>query len=387
MSATGALIPQSSPSPGLKPRLTRMSQELAHAWDHTNHDILAKWAASVAGDFVGSLGRRVRNIGKFGGRVVAFNVDEASAARKAYDQGRLSEHVRERGTAAWEFLQGLFTKSRDAGDDLVASLRNDPRTVAPHLLAMVVTSLVVSGGTDGDGGAPDLDLLGGIGAHRSVWTHSILMGATLETGFLALVRLVQHVHENLPAEHDPKWDELAFHAQSILSAANKGASIGLAYHYLMDGLVQPGTYHGIPFEMPQEAHEVIQVLNGATEGIDARHKDWLATAPVWVRNGARNWPWAQPGYVPAKSKDPAAHRAERRLRFHIDGETQEFLTPKQISGVQKYGTWMEGLTSGRLAPLTPEQERFVRVAWGLTPPTTEFERTWTMYLTGQYGRG
>ena len=58
--------------------------------------------------------------------------------------------------------------------------------------------LVVSGGPDGDGGAPDLDLMFGIGAHRSVFSHSILMGASLETGLLALLRLTQLVHAKLP---------------------------------------------------------------------------------------------------------------------------------------------------------------------------------------------
>ena len=47
------------------------------------------------------------------------------------------------------------------------------------------------------GGAPDLDLVFGIGAHRSIFSHSILMGSALETAFLSLLRLVRLTHKNL----------------------------------------------------------------------------------------------------------------------------------------------------------------------------------------------
>lgn len=374
------------PTEATASRLARMSEELVFAWDHSNSEVLAGWAASVAGDFAGSLGRRVKNVGKLIGGVVVVGVDETTGAIKAFGEDKLGGHLKDRARAAWNGLRDLYSSSRDATTELVTALREDPRTVAPHLLAMVVTSIAVSGGSDGDGGAPDLDLLGGIGAHRSIWTHSILMGATLETGFLALVHLVHLVHDKLPPRHDPKWDELAFHAQNILAAANKGASLGLSYHFLADGLAQPGAYHGLPFEMPQEVHQAVQALNGASEALDVRHKEWFATAPFWVRRGAVNWPWAQPGFVPARSQSPDAHLAARKCRFVIDADTRDFLSDDEAALVERYGTWMEGLTSGDLEPLTSGQRRFVKVAWGLSLPSTKFEQAWTMYLTGKYVR-
>jgi hypothetical protein len=386
MSNTALVPPLPLASKDVQARLARMSDELTYAWERTNSEVLMSWAASVAGDFTGSLSRRVNNVGRLVGGVVVLGVGETTGAVKAYEHDRLGTHLSDRAKAARESLQSMYTRSRDAGSELVTALREDPKTVAPHLLGMVVTSILVSGGPDGDGGAPDLDLLGGIGAHRSLWTHSILMGATLETGFLALVRLVHLIHDNLPQRHDPKWDELALHSQNILSAANKGASVGLAYHFLVDGLVQPGTYHGLPFELPQEVHQALQVLNGAAEGVDAKHKDWLATAPIWVRKGYANWPWTQLGYVAVRSRKAEDHLAERQTKFGIDSDTREFLTEEEARLLEKYGTWMEGLTSGRLDPLTAEQDKFVRVAWGLSLPATSFEKAWTMYLTGKYVR-
>ena len=48
-------------------------------------------------------------------------------------------------------------------------LKDDPKRVAPELLTIVLVSLIVSGGPDGDGGIPDMDIaLGGIGTHRAI---------------------------------------------------------------------------------------------------------------------------------------------------------------------------------------------------------------------------
>lgn len=53
------------------------------------------------------------------------------------------------------------------------------------MLAAFLGFYAGSGGVDGDGGIPDLDLLAGIDAHRSILTHSILAGVVAE-GLLRL---------------------------------------------------------------------------------------------------------------------------------------------------------------------------------------------------------
>lgn len=42
----------------------------------------------------------------------------------------------------------------------------------------------------------------------------------------------------------------------------------------------------------------------------------------------------------------------------------------------RYGRWMEGLATGRLAAVTPEQQRFVKAARGECDPLTDFEQVW-----------
>jgi hypothetical protein len=44
--------------------------------------------------------------------------------------------------------------------------------------------------------------------------------------------------------------------------------------------------------------------------------------------------------------------------------------------LSRYGYWLEALSRGELAPITPEQERFVRVARGQEEPRSAFEIAW-----------
>jgi Protein of unknown function, DUF len=54
----------------------------------------------------------------------------------------------------------------------------------------------------------------------------------------------------------------------------------------------------------------------------------------------------------------------------------EILTDAERQLLGKFGHWMTALTSGTIAPVTPDQERFLRVHHGDEPPTTPFEVAW-----------
>lgn len=49
----------------------------------------------------------------------------------------------------------------------------------------------------------------------------------------------------------------------------------------------------------------------------------------------------------------------------------------------RYGRWMEALSAGTIAPVTPEQERFVRVARGEIGSSSEFEQAWVKLRQAQ----
>lgn len=211
---------------------------------------------------------------------------------------------------------------------------------------------------DGNGGASDLDIpLMGIGAHRSPFTHSIFIGTLLETALLLLMRIVLCTHKNLPRNYDPLWDKFARQSVDIFSATGKGASIGIAYHLMVDAVVQPGAYHGLPFDMPIEAHQTILAGNSISE----------ATA-------TKTYPDEE--ILKATPELLAAHKEYRATQMQIPAELQEFLTPPEISVLTRYGSWLQALVKRAIPPTTLAQRQFLNVADGKCTPTTEHEKAW-----------
>lgn len=253
-------------------RISSMCAELEIAWDNSEKADLKAWAKLAGGDFTRAITRRVTNMAGVIGWVAGTTYSEMQNAYCAYRDSRLIAHVKVRSNTLTCSAKDLALASKDTTVSLVTALKNHPADVGPQLLTTVLTSLLVSGGPDGNGGLPDVDLKAGIGFHRSPLTHSILIGAALETGLMSLVRLVHLVHAQLPPHHDPLWDVLEHQSTALLNAANRGASLGLAYHLLVDGLAQPAPYHGRPISLPIEGHQAMFVANGMAEAIDARHK-------------------------------------------------------------------------------------------------------------------
>jgi hypothetical protein len=113
----------------------------------------------------------------------------------------------------------------------------------------------------------------GIGAHRSIFTNSIVAGAVVETALHSLVDFIGVAYAHLPQGHDERWTTIYGRLKRAAVSGNKGMSAGLAYHLGIDGLMQPGAYHGLPFEMPLAMHQTIQAGNAAAEGLDVLHKE------------------------------------------------------------------------------------------------------------------
>lgn len=146
-----------------------------------------------------------------------------------------------------------------------SALIDNPKENAPKVLAAFLGFYAGSGGTDGNGGIPDLDLFAGIDAHRSILTHSILAGVVAEGVLLAAADLAVLVQDNPPDSRDPIWEKLANAALPLKQSLIAGTSAGVAYHLLVDAGIQPAAYHGLPFEMPMEAHQGVMGANALAE--------------------------------------------------------------------------------------------------------------------------
>jgi hypothetical protein len=290
-------------------RATRLYSELEFALSRLERDALKGWGTRSAGRLLMLAGRRVGGLAKLATVLGRTGFGELASAFSASRERRLSAHVGDRAAAA---IDSTISFGRD-GTRLVAgvarALVRDPKATAPAVLGGLLGFSAGSGGLDGNGGIPDLDLLVGIGAHRSPLTHTIIAGIVAEGLLLALADLAAEVHGKLPHAHDPLWDGLARIGRPLTESLAIGTSAGLAYHLLVDALIQPAALHGLPVEMPLEGHQTIMAASGLAEGANAAGHSGRR-APVEIVQGGPPQKSTGRRVVDAVAKAAAAGAAE-----------------------------------------------------------------------------
>lgn len=342
-------------------RFELMAQELAYAISHTSGADMGQLARFLATDAGSALVRRVTGLASLAEKFGSGTAHELAGMYRAYSADRLTEHLGRRVGTASGITSRAISNGAKSLSTLASELIANPVEAAPKLLVLVLSSVAASGGVDGNGGAPDMDIpLMGIGAHRSPLTHSILIGSLLETAVLLLTRIVLCTHKNLPPEHDPLWGKIASQSVEILSAAGKGASAGIAYHLMVDSVVQPGAYHGVFFDMPMEVHQTIFAANSVAE----------ATA-------ANTYP--DEASITATPETMAAHKHYRAIQMSIPTVLSEFLNADQIDILTKYGSWLQALAKRAIPPTTLLQVQLLKVADGRAAPKTPHERAWVAF--------
>ena len=401
--------------------MARMQRELVAAIDGvTRQDLLglAKFTLQHTG---GAAGRRLRNVAG-----LVHTVGKGAAVVTGHLVGMTRKNGGDESAEALGRMIGRGIRRVEDGYDsareVVFAVRSNPKEALPQLMTTVIVALLVSGGPDGDGGVPDLDLIVGIGAHRSWLSHSIVAGAVLEGLLRSLLEMVRIVHAKLPHKRAPLWDVLYQHAAELTEAANRGASIGLAYHLVVDGLAQPAPYHGLPVSMPIEAHQALLAANGAAEALDATNKPKLASersraaptpssarspAPAPSQSHPRGKaksaadvedvvpreagtqrateaglpapPWRDTASAADLQAMQLAHKEHRKLRFSLGTQMQRRFTAEERALLERYGAWLKGLAEGGLKALTAEQEEFVAAASGRCAAGNKFAAVWVKY--------
>ena len=282
---------------------------------------------------------------------------------------------------------------------LKAALQENPKENAPDLIVGVLAFLAASGGPDADGGFPDLDLVIGFGAHRSIFTHSILSGAAIETGLYSIATLIGIVQKNLTLGHDPLWDTIHQNKDTYLSAESKGVSAGIAYHLFVDGTVQTGSYHDFPIPMTSEGHQGLFVANAAAEALDVNQKnETFSRQRMHTARGAKQEHVADTVtsavdliVFTSKLKSERVqqnlitsylivdHQTYRKRKMVITESIAKRLHQSHVELRRRYGHWMQALFCGKLFPLTAEQASFISVARGTTAAKSDIERAWLAY--------
>ncbi len=256
-------------------RQDNLYRDLHAALAATSAERLKVWGRDSAARLPGLAARRVRNLGGLFVGVAKFTGRELSATVRAISEGRFGRHIETRSAAAIDGAIDVTKRITQTAITIGRALFDDPKKNAPGVLALALGYLGGSGGLDGNGGVPDTDIpLLGIGAHRSVFTHSIIAGTLVEGAILAIADLADVVCEELPASRrDPFWGRLIEVKNDIALQLAKGVSAGISYHLAVDATLQPGAYHGLPGDLPMEAHQMLLAINSAAEGIDIVHKE------------------------------------------------------------------------------------------------------------------
>lgn len=343
-------------------RSARLAQELRFALARTESRQLTQWTMHTGQFFATALVRRGKNLAGIVEALVQGAAKEGRAANTAFKAGELRKHTKERAAAGYDSAAETAQRISAFGSSVASAVSKNPKEAAPQLFVLVLSSVVVSGGPDGNGGAADLDLMFGIDAHRSVLSHSILMGAALEAGILSIVELVRLVHEKLPAGHDALWDSLFVQTEEISRAAQVGASLGLAYHLFVDGLAQPAPYKDLPISMPTEAHQGLFTANAAAEAMDAKNKPGMSK------------------FHGVRAEEELRHTQFRKMRIDVRDDVAEMMTEDELAIIRRYGAWMLALSKGDIFPLTLSQTHFVATTRGVRKPQTTHELAWNMFF-------
>ena len=182
-----------------------------------------------------------------------------------------------------QYISDVFNNCKNKTKNITKNLSNltksatkEPKdfiiNYGPFFLAFALGFNFASGGLDGDGGLPDLDLEFGIGAHRSILSHGIIMGITAECAIIIISMLADIVIKKLPEEHDKFWDNVSKRKNEIIKGLMVGVGAGMAYHLTIDGTLDIKAYCDLPFKVNMITHKGIMLMQAIIEWIDIPNK-------------------------------------------------------------------------------------------------------------------
>jgi hypothetical protein len=132
-----------------------------------------------------------------------------------------------------------------------------------------ITTLLVAGGFDLEGGLPDTDLRMGIGSHRNLFTHTILIGLLLEFVVRFLVNLTTEAYKRGYLPNYKLFEAFVEFGKKYEKTVISGLWFGLFLHFLKDANIFSGKmkpYVGISGQTMQ-THKNIMTTNAILSAI------------------------------------------------------------------------------------------------------------------------
>jgi len=123
-----------------------------------------------------------------------------------------------------------------------------------------------AGGFDFEGGLPDQDLKFGIGKHRHILSHSIILGFGAEFTMRFVILFLSAIYFRLPNPHHEIWDKIHEFIQKTKNIGIAAMWMGIGAHLLKDAnlfaaRIKP--YVGIPGSHGMTFHKNLFATNAA----------------------------------------------------------------------------------------------------------------------------
>ena len=165
---------------------------------------------------------------------------------------------------AKERIESFKSFASDLVRDFKTDKRGFTRKVA-HVAIFSTAALAYAGGFDLEGGAPDADLKFGIGHHRNIFTHTILLPLFLEFS----IRFILNIAEEMVKEgHGGIWKKLYDFKKEYSDTLIGGMWFGAMLHLMKDSApfsdrTKPlSEIHGLSMESHKRILSASSVLSG-----------------------------------------------------------------------------------------------------------------------------
>ena len=257
-----------------KQQILKLNEELKYAVMKTTNKDLTALGGKIPLILIYVASRRLKNAKDIVLKMGKYFSLEGNKFYKAFLNKELKKYFNNKYKQTNENIEELNEEIIKAVKNFSKYIRKNPKTNIANFLMFILGAYLGSGGIDGDGGIPDLDLeIFGIENHRSIFTHSVIAGIIIETLILFSIIAIDMIYDKLPKEHLEIWDLIHEKKDDFLFNFTTGVSAGLAYHFTIDATIDGmGTYKDLPFSAPREVHQFIMGANAFIEGLDAYYK-------------------------------------------------------------------------------------------------------------------
>ncbi|MDT8417568.1 MAG: hypothetical protein RQ864_07125 [Lutibacter sp.] len=166
----------------------------------------------------------------------------------------------------------IKNKATNFNDNFLSKTKEEKIELISVGIMGILIFYASAGGEDFEGGIPDSDLNLGIGFHRHLISHSIIMGFVIEFLMRAGIEILNKSHKNLPLKHHTFWDKSNNYINKHKGIAIGAMWAGISAHLLKDsGIFGDGVkpYNGIPIELSMETHQGLFAANGTASAMFA----------------------------------------------------------------------------------------------------------------------